>query len=112
MTDTHEKIIDALNDILQSRKKMIQDIQNALSHYGVTKELKGTILGKTHMVFENIKSFITKGDSLAITKEVRRGESVLIDYYKKAAILPLEPKIKDMLLSHIDKIEEDVKKSD
>lgn len=99
-------------EISESRQAMIADIHNQLLNLGIDKAIKGTVLGKLHMIFENIKSFLTEGDPIAITKEVRRGENVLIDYYKQALILQLAPNLKTLLLRHMNKIEDDIKKSD
>jgi uncharacterized protein (TIGR02284 family) len=140
--NNNKKLIQALNNILQflydsslcfkkhvynvndfelkklfeeyyhSREKMIDEIKIELTKLGADKSVKGTILGKAHMVFENIKSFLTRGNAFAITKEVRRGENVLIDYYKEALKLPLSDSLKTILLSHLNKIETDIKQAD
>ena len=95
-----------------SREEMLDEIKIAICHFGKDIEVKGTLLGKTHMLFENIKSYLTNGDAFAITKEVRRGENVLIDYYKEALKLDLPMGLKQVLIKHLAQIEEDIKKAD
>jgi len=98
--------------IAASRSLMISDLKRILRTLNVTPTERGTLLGKAHMVFENIKSLLTKGDPLVITKEVRRGEGVLIEYYKTALSLRSPQDIKSILISHLNIIEDDIKQSD
>lgn len=142
MKDKDEKIETALNNILQfltdskscfekhvhnvndpnlkilfkkyasERGRMIEDLKNELSFYTQNIVAKGTILGKSHMVFENIKSFVMNGDALSITKEVRRGEGVLIEYYKNALNLDLRSQTRSILLNHLKQIQEEVAEAD
>jgi uncharacterized protein (TIGR02284 family) len=95
-----------------SREKMLQEIQAELISRGNRFAVKGTWLGKTHMLFENLKSRIVQGDALSITKEVRRGEGVLIEYYKEALAMQISPELRAKLMKHLSKIEDDIKKSD
>lgn len=98
--------------LTQSRGKMIAEIKSMLASHGEFPSERGTITGKTHMVFENIKSLLTGGDALAITKEVRRGEGVLIEYYKNALALKPPVEVRNLLLSHLEQIQEDIKEAD
>jgi uncharacterized protein (TIGR02284 family) len=99
-------------DFTLSREDMIREIEEELILRGDHRKIKGTLLGKAHMLFENLKSYISKGDPLIITKEVRRGEGVLIEYYKEALALQIPPVLRAKLMKHLNKIENDVKESD
>lgn len=91
---------------------MIDEIKSLLLTYGYDPAETGTVIGKSHMAFENLKSLMTQGDSLIITKEVRRGEGILIKYYKKALALDPPSEVKNLLLTHLKKIQDDIKESD
>jgi uncharacterized protein (TIGR02284 family) len=106
------RLQDLFKKLVFSRKTMLHEIQAELIMRGIDKAATGTLLGKAHMLFENIKSMITKGDALAITKEIRRGESMLIDYYKNALAIEIPADLRAKLLTHLAQIEDDMKEYD
>lgn len=110
VSDEHLKVL--FHELTISRQRMLTEIMGTISTFGEKPEVRGTFLGKTHMVFENLKSMLMGGDPLSITKEVRRGEGVLIEYYKHALSLTIPNDLRQLLLKHLNKIEDDIKEAD
>jgi uncharacterized protein (TIGR02284 family) len=71
-----------------------------------------TVTGRLHQVYENLKTFITGGDPLVMTKEIKRGENLLIEYYRKVMQEDLPEDIKNKLLDHLNTIEDELKEAD
>lgn len=95
-----------------SRKKMIEELQNEVGQLGTEPENSATVLGQAHRIYENLKGAITDHDPLVIAKEIRRGESILIQSYQEAIKRDLPQALKDKLMAHLDKIEDDLKAVD
>lgn len=96
----------------QSRRKMILELEDCVRALNDEPSEHGTLLGQAHRVYENIKTLLTQGNLLSITKEIRRGESVLIQYYQEALKEDLPEEIKTKLRRQLEQIENEVKAVD
>jgi|GEM_PF-5358670 len=101
----------ALKDLFkkfgQSRAKMIEEVQALLGTDSV--EAKGTTLGSLYEMFDSLKNALTKNDSLAIAKEIKRGENALLEALKQALNVTDDQSIKLRLLNIINSVEDELK---
>jgi uncharacterized protein (TIGR02284 family) len=100
------------NQLNFSREKMVKELSEEIIALGAEPEKSGTALGQAHRVYENIKTKLTDGDPLVIAKEIRRGESILIQYYQEAISEDLPQPLKNKLLEHLEIIGSDLKAVD
>ncbi|MCD6047857.1 MAG: hypothetical protein K0S08_1504 [Gammaproteobacteria bacterium] len=100
------------NQLNFSREKMVKELSEEIIALGAEPEKSGTALGQAHRVYENIKTKLTNGDPLVIAKEIRRGESILIQYYQEAISEDLPQPLKNKLLEHLEIIGSDLKAVD
>jgi uncharacterized protein (TIGR02284 family) len=119
--DCYEKHVENVSDnnlkelfsyLSQQRLLMIDEIKSEIQRLGGEPKNSRTIIGQLHELYENLKSIITSGNPLAITKEIKRGENMLIESYKE--IFKQEPpeKTKSLLLSHLNQLEDELKHVD
>lgn len=100
------------NRISEHRLQMIREVQANIPETSKL-ELKGTLTGKFYLFYKKLKSLIAKGDLLSITKELKRGENTLIEYYKEALNSGYLLKSQHELLKRqMQQIEEELKQSD
>jgi uncharacterized protein (TIGR02284 family) len=100
------------NQLNFSREKMIKELSEEVIALGAEPEKSGTVLGQAHRLYENLKTKLTEGDPLVIAKEIRRGESILIQYYQEAINEDLPLPLKSKLLTHLEEIGNDLKAVD
>lgn len=64
--------------------KAIQDLQQAVRQFGADPESSGTLTGKLHRGWIDLKTAITSNDDLAILQECERGEDAALSNYRDA----------------------------
>jgi uncharacterized protein (TIGR02284 family) len=106
---TQPELKKLFGHIASLREKMIKDLTAEISSLGEVPSQSGTLLGQSHRIYENLKSLITSGDPLAIAKEIRRGESILIQYYQEAIRANLPKSLQEKLMAHLGEIENNLK---
>lgn len=79
---------DRLREIFRQRaderQQIVQDLRNEVRRLGGNPEESGTLLGKAHQRFEDLKAAITGRDEKAIVNEVERGEDYIKAKYEAA----------------------------
>jgi len=60
------------------------EIKDCISKLGGTPQKGGTLEGKAHQVWMDVKSAITTNDDAAVLKEVNRGEEYALEAYENA----------------------------
>lgn len=94
------------------RLRMIEEIQKVVPEV-VGIRPTGTITGTVHKFYESLKALITRGDPLSISKEIKRGENILVEYYKQALSCSNMPESRQCLLKkHLQAIEIELMKGD
>jgi len=91
------------------RKDMIEEIKSLIIKSGGTPKDQGTMMGKLHQWYQDIKNTVTEGDPLSISKQIRTGESILINAYKDVINEKLPKDIHNLLISQLSQIEDDLK---
>ncbi|MEO7563766.1 MAG: PA2169 family four-helix-bundle protein [Sphingomicrobium sp.] len=64
------------------RQQVVEQLRSEVRRLGGNPEDDGSIMGKTHQVFEDIKAAITGRDEKAIINEVERGEDYIKGKYE------------------------------
>ncbi|HEV2675012.1 MAG TPA: PA2169 family four-helix-bundle protein [Aliidongia sp.] len=80
------------------RKQVTAELQGEVRRLGVTPEQDGTILGKAHRVFLNLKTAVGGSDQ-GVVNEVEAGEDHIKAKYEKAlADTDLSAPVRDLIL--------------
>lgn len=66
------------------RQQVVQKLRDEVRRLGGEPDDSGSFLGKTHQVFEGLKSAVTGGDEKSIIDEVERGEDYLKEKFETA----------------------------
>ncbi len=66
------------------RERVAGELAGEVSRLGGTPDEDGTILGKTHQVFLDLKAAVTGRDDKAIINEVERGEDYIKEKFETA----------------------------
>ena len=66
------------------RERVAGEIAGEVRRLGGTADKDGTVLGKTHQIFLDLKAAITGRDDKAIINEVERGEDYLKEKFEMA----------------------------
>jgi len=66
------------------RSKIVQDLRHEVSRLGGNPEDDGSVMGKAHQRFLDLKAAITGRDEKAIINEVERGEDYLKEKFETA----------------------------
>ncbi|MFD0964747.1 ferritin-like domain-containing protein [Pseudofulvibacter geojedonensis] len=90
----------------KEREKFGNQLKEEIKSYGQTPEMRGSVLGKTHRMWMNAKTFFTENNQQAILDEVLRGEKEAIKEYNEVINTKknLPQSTLDMLTSHRDAI--------
>lgn len=97
----------------QQREAFISEIKEAIKDFGGDPSEYGTIIGTLHLLLEDIKSYITNGDPVAIAKEIRRSESLLIERYLRALTeADFSQDLKATLIGQMKTIDENIRDMD
>ena len=79
---------DRLREIFRQRaderQQVVQELRSEVRRLGGDPEESGTLLGKAHQRFEDLKAAITGRDEKAIINEVERGEDYLKEKFEAA----------------------------
>jgi len=66
----------------KKREEMLNELKN-ISEDKKIFQANGTLKGKMHQVFVNLKGFITGKNVDSIVTEIKRGENILIENYRE-----------------------------
>jgi len=100
------------NDLSNRRQNMINELDQAFPDLTNVYDKDGTVLGKAHQYFVNLKGTLTGGDVDSIINEVKRGENTLIDEYKDNLRETLPGRAQEILNKQMHEIEENIKEID
>ena len=70
--------------LADDRSKVAESLRGRISSLGGTPDSDGSLLGKTHQRFLDLKAAVTGRDDKAIINEVERGEDYLKDKFETA----------------------------
>ena len=71
-------------DCAEERSRAAQDLREEVRRLGGDPDDDGSIMGKTHQVFLDLKAAVTGRDDKAIINEVERGEDYLKEKFEAA----------------------------
>ena len=91
------------------RLQMINEIKAKIKGLGGEPTERRTVAGTVHQWYQDIKNAVTGGDPLSISKQIRFGESALINAYKEALNEKLPEEIRQKLMSQLSEIEDGLK---
>lgn len=80
----NERLREIFRQRADERQQVVQDLRNEVRSLGGNPEESGTLLGKAHQRFEDLKAAITGRDEKAIVNEVERGEDYMKAKYEAA----------------------------
>ena len=80
----NERLREIFRQRADERQQVVQDLRNEVRRLGGNPEESGTLLGKAHQRFEDLKAAITGRDEKAIINEVERGEDYLKEKFEAA----------------------------
>ncbi len=80
----NERLREIFRQRADERQQVVQDLRNEVRRLGGNPEESGTLLGKAHQRFEDLKAAITGRDEKAIVNEVERGEDYIKAKYEAA----------------------------
>jgi uncharacterized protein (TIGR02284 family) len=119
--DCYEKHLENMDDnnlkelfgyLSQQRLLMIEEIKNEIKRLGGEPKQSKTLIGQVHEFYENLKNIITNGDPVVITKEIKRGENMLIENYKETLRKEIPEETRSLLLGHLNQMEDELKHVD
>lgn len=85
-------------DNAAERERVAGELQGEVRRLGGTPDEDGTVLGKTHQIFLDLKSAVMGRDDKAIVNEVERGEDYLKEKFETAlADTNLAPESRDIV---------------
>ena len=73
----NERLRETFRQRADERQQVVQELRSEVRRLGGDPEDSGTLLGKAHQRFEDLKAAITGRDEKAIINEVERGEDYL-----------------------------------
>src|SRR5919107_4681175 len=73
----NERLRETFRQRADERQQVVQELRAEVRRLGGDPEESGTLLGKAHQRFEDLKAAITGRDEKAIINEVERGEDYL-----------------------------------
>ena len=80
----NDRLRETFRQRADERQQIVQDLRNEVRRLGGNPEESGTLLGKAHQRFEDLKAAITGRDEKAIVNEVERGEDYIKAKYEAA----------------------------
>ena len=80
----NQRFAEIFRQRANERQQVVQDLRSEVRRLGGDPEDDGSLLGKTHQRFEDLKAAITGGDDKAIINEVERGEDYLKEKFEAA----------------------------
>jgi uncharacterized protein (TIGR02284 family) len=80
----NERFRQIFRERADERQKVVEELRTEVRRLGGNPEESGTLLGKTHQRFEDLKAAITGRDEKAIINEVERGEDYLKNKWETA----------------------------
>src|SRR6476469_2170553 len=79
-----ERLRDAFRQRANERQRVVEDLRAEVRRLGGEPEDDGTLMGKTHQRFLDLKAAVAGRDEKAVINEVERGEDYLKEKYETA----------------------------
>ena len=79
-----ERFRDIFRQRADERQQVVEELRSEVRRLGGNPEDDGSLMGKTHQRFEDLKAAITGGDDKSIINEVERGEDYLKEKFETA----------------------------
>lgn len=79
-----ERFRDIFRQRADERQQVVEELRSEVRRLGGNPEDDGSLMGKTHQRFEDLKAAITGGDDKSIINEVERGEDYLKSKWQAA----------------------------
>lgn len=79
-----ERLRELFRKRADERQQVVEQLRGEVRRLGGNPEDDGSILGKTHQLFEDLKAAVTGNDEKAIINEVERGEDYIKAKYETA----------------------------
>ena len=73
----NQRLQQIFRERADERQRVVEELRSEVRRLGGNPEESGTLLGKAHQRFEDLKAAITGRDEKAIINEVERGEDYL-----------------------------------
>lgn len=80
----NERLREIFRQRANERQQVVSDLREEVRRLGGEPEESGSLLGKAHQRFEDLKAAITGRDEKAIINEVERGEDYIKGKFEKA----------------------------
>jgi len=80
----NERFREIFRQRADERQRVVEDLRSEVRRLGGDPEDGGSLMGKTHQRFEDLKAAITGGDDKSIINEVERGEDYLKGKFESA----------------------------
>jgi len=81
---SHPQLRTMCNEFAQQRYTFGHEIKNCVSELGGTPQKGGSVEGKAHQVWINVKTAFASNDDAAVLKEINRGEETALKAYDNA----------------------------
>lgn len=99
-----ERAPNTLNDFLQQligrRSRMAAELQRAVIGLGETPEGDGTLSGKLHRRWINLRQTLASNDEKLVLMEVKKAEEDIAEACEKALKSNLEPQTRSLVETH------------
>jgi uncharacterized protein (TIGR02284 family) len=79
-----DRLREVFRQRADERQQVVEQLRGEVRRLGGDPEDDGSLMGKTHQRFEDLKSAITGGDDKSIINEVERGEDYLKEKFEAA----------------------------
>ncbi|MBV9527398.1 PA2169 family four-helix-bundle protein [Sphingomonas sp.] len=80
----NERMREVFRSRADERQQVVEDLRAEVRRLGGDPEESGSLMGKTHQRFEDLKAAITGRDEKSIVNEVERGEDYLKEKFETA----------------------------
>lgn len=79
-----QRLAQIFRERANERQQVVEQLRSEVRRLGGTPEESGSMMGKTHQRWEDLKAAITGQDEKSIINEVERGEDYLKEKFEKA----------------------------
>ena len=80
----NERFAQIFRERASERQQVVEQLRSEVRRLGGNPEDDGSLLGKTHQRFEDLKAAVTGQDEQSIVNEVERGEDYLKEKFETA----------------------------
>ena len=80
----NQRFAEIFRERANERQQVVEQLRSEVRRLGGNPEDDGSLLGKTHQRFEDVKAAVTGQDEQSIVNEVERGEDYLKEKFETA----------------------------